>query len=99
MKDNKKILQITLSKRKIPKTKFGKWLYWKVWFQIWSIWRPHFIAWFFGGLSDFMYWIAPKNIKEEWDKEFENIEINLINETANKELEKEIEESLNNYNL
>lgn len=76
----KEILQITFSKRKPFKTKFGKWFYWKVWFVVWGIWRPRFLAWFFGGLADFLYWLAPKKVKEEWDKEFEEIEIHIKTE-------------------
>ena len=83
MKDDKEILQITISKRKVPKSKFGKWLYWNIWFTIWGIWRPRFLAWLFGGLSNFIYWLAPKSVKEEWDKEFEEIEVHIINELNN----------------
>jgi len=73
----KEILQITISKRKLPKSKFGKWLYWKIWFRVWGIWRPRFSAWFFGALADFMYWLAPREVKEKLDKEFGEIEVHI----------------------
>ena len=78
---SKDILQITFSKRKLPKTKFGRWFYWKLKFQVWDIWRPRFLAWFFSGLSTFIYWIVSKEVKEKWDKEFEEIEVHIIDET------------------
>ena len=45
---DKEILEITISKSKKLKTKFGTWFYWKVWFKVWSIWKPKFLSWFFG---------------------------------------------------
>jgi len=44
----KEYLQITISKKEAPKTKFGKWFYWKVYWNVWCIWKPKFLAWFFG---------------------------------------------------
>jgi len=84
---SKEVLQITISKTKLPKSKLGKWLYWNLYWRVWKIWRPKFLAWFFKGLADFIYWCAPKSIKEKWDKEWdEEIKIVVKNEYNDLEL-------------
>ena len=45
---NKEVLQITILQGKEFKTKFGKWFYWRIWFKVWGIYKPKFLAWFFG---------------------------------------------------
>lgn len=50
MVEEKEYLQITLTKIELPKNKLIKWLYWKIYFKVWCIYRPKFLAWFFGGL-------------------------------------------------
>ena len=71
------ILQITISKREAPKTKLGRWFYWRVWFKIWGIWRPKFLSWFFGLFLS----------KETKRKLYDDLEIHIINE-INDEKEK-----------
>ena len=78
---SKEILQITISKRKAPKTKFGRWFYWKVWFQVWSIWRPRVLAKFYGSLSNIFLSLIPKEKREEILEEFEEIEVHIVDET------------------
>lgn len=75
----KNILQITIStsKKKVPQSKIGKWLYWSVWFKIWYIWRKRLSAAFYGALADFLYWMVPKHIKDEIDQEFANTKIKI----------------------
>lgn len=72
---SKEVLQITISKRKAPKTKLGRFLYNKIWFPFWYIWRNKVLALFYGAIADFIYWLAPKHIQEQWDKEFEEIDM------------------------
>ncbi len=70
MNKEKEILQITIKKPKRFKTKFGKWFYNNIWFTVWYIWKPKVLSIFFRSIADFLYWLAPKSVKEEWDKEF-----------------------------
>ena len=81
---SKDILQITISKQKIPKSKFGHWWFWNIYWKVWKIWRPKFLAWMFRGLANFIYWLAPENVKQELDKEFEEVEI-VIKDKCDKE--------------
>ena len=77
----KEVLQITFTTRKAPKTKFGRWLYWKVWFQFWHIWRPRQLSKFYGALSTLFLSFLPKEKREEILKEFDEIEIQFIDKT------------------
>ena len=63
----KYVLQVSFDKRKPPKTRLGRWWYWNVK----GIWWNKVKAKFFGGIADFMYWIAPKSWKEKLDAEWE----------------------------
>ena len=90
----KEVLQITISERKAPKTKFGRWLYWKVWFQVWSIWRPKVMSKIFKALSNLMLLPLSKEKRAELNKEFEEIEVQIVNETMNKEMTQEIKDAL-----
>ena len=58
-------LEITFSKRKALKTKFGKWFYWNIYWKIWCIWRPRFLAWFF------KLFISKKRLEELYNEEIE----------------------------
>jgi len=84
----KEVLQITISKAKTPKTKLGKWWYWKVYWKIWKIWRPKLLAKFYGGLSMLMLSLLPKNKREEILKEYENIEIVIKDEINDEKRER-----------
>ena len=91
---SKDILQITISERKSPKTKFGKWFYNKIWFPLWSIWRPRMLAKFYKGMSDFMLMFLPKQKREEFLKEFEDVEVQIVNETLNSEMTQVVKDAL-----
>lgn len=74
---SKEILQITIGKPRKFKTKFGKWFYNKIWFIVWYIWKPKVLSIFYGSIADFIYWLAPKSVKEEWDKEMKEFEFDI----------------------
>ena len=64
MKKEKDTLQITISKAKVPRSKFGNWFYWQIYWQIWCIYRPKFLAWFF------KLFISKKRLEELYKEEF-----------------------------
>ena len=68
----KEILQITFTNRKLSKTKFGKWVYWNIWFQVWDIWRPKM-------LSKFCYMILSILSKDK--ENYGDIKIHIIDKT------------------
>ena len=67
----KKLLQITFNEPKKFKTKFGKWFYNEIWFDLWHIRRPKVMSVIYGSLADFIYWLAPQDVKDKMDKELE----------------------------
>ena len=44
--------KMTFSKLNVPKNRILKWLFWNVYWKVWNIWRPSFLAWFFNKLSN-----------------------------------------------
>jgi len=80
----KEILQITLSKQKAPKTKLGKWFYWKIYFKVWKIWKPRLMSKFYHGLYVFFMWLTPKETRKKIEKELEEelgeVEVHIIDE-------------------
>jgi len=82
---SKEVLQITLTKAKVPNTKLGKWWYWKIYWKVWQIWRPKLLAKIFGGLSMLMLSLMTKKAREEALKEFEEIEVHIKDERNEKE--------------
>ena len=67
----KEILQITLTRAKERKTRFGRWFHNRFWFKIWGIYRPRFLAWFFGLFIS----------KETKRKLYEDLEIQIVDKT------------------
>ena len=65
----KEILQITIEEHKEPKSKLGKWFYWKIWYKIWYIYRVRLKSWFYGGVSNMMLKMMPEAKREELLKE------------------------------
>jgi len=90
----KEVLQITISERKAPKTKLGKWFYWKVWFQVWRIWRPKMLSKFYKAMSNLMLLPLSKEKRAEVLKEFEEIEVQIVNDTMNNEMTQVIKDAL-----
>jgi len=76
----KESLVITFSKRKLPKTKFGKWFFWKIYFKIWCIWRPLMISKICWALSELILKMLPKKQREELLKEYEEIDVIIKND-------------------
>jgi hypothetical protein len=74
---NKQILQVTIFKGKNPKTKLGKWIYWKVYFTIFRIWKPLIIGKFYMILSTIFLALLPKTKRDEILKEFIDVKIVL----------------------
>ena len=76
----KESLQITISKAKTPKTKLGKWLYWKIYWKIFKIWKPRILAKIYGALALVALSLLPKSEREKLLKEFENINVIIKDE-------------------
>ena len=57
----RQVLQITIKKVKAPKTRFGKWFYWKVYFPFWRIWRPKMLSKVFKFLAEITFSMLPKS--------------------------------------
>jgi len=70
----KEILQITISKskKKNPKTRFGRWLFWNVYWKVWKVWRPFVMSKIWHGLY---LLLTPTSIKRKIDKELEEINV------------------------
>lgn len=84
---SKDVLQITLSERRVPKSRWGKWLYWNIWFQFWSIWMVKLKSKFFGTISKFMLSLMSKEKREEVLKEYEEVEVQILNKMGDKDKE------------
>ena len=67
----KEVLQITLTREKERKTRFGQWFHNRFWFEIWGIYKPRFLAWSFGLLIS----------KETKRKLYDGLEIHIIDQT------------------
>ena len=63
-------LLITFEPLIVPKGRIRRWWVWNVYWRIWKIRRVKLLAAIYGGLADFLYWLAPESIKEEIDAEF-----------------------------
>lgn len=74
---NNKTLQITITKVKLPKSRMLRYLYLKVWFPIWNIWRPKMLAKFYFFLSMCLLALLPKEKRDLLVKEM-NEEIDII---------------------
>jgi len=85
----KEILQITLTKQKTPKSKLGKWLFWKIYFPVWKVWRPKMLAKFYWFMSNLMLFLIPKKERDALLKEFEEIEVHVKDETKENEIFKD----------
>lgn len=90
----KEILQITISERKAPNSRFGKWFYWKIWFQFWGIWKPKMLSRFYKTMSNLMLLPLSKEKRAELLKEFEEIEVQIVNDTMNDDMTQEIKNAL-----
>ena len=71
---SKEVLQITISKSKIktPKTRFRRWLFWNVYWNVWKVWRPRLMSKIWHGLY---LLLTPASMKKKIDKELEEINI------------------------
>jgi hypothetical protein len=78
---SKDVLQITISKTKVPKTKLGKWFYWNIYFQVWRVWRPKLMAKIYWALSEFIFCMLPKSEQQKMLKEFDEVKVVIKNET------------------
>ena len=76
----KEVLQITLTNVKTPKSKLGKWLYWKIYWPIFKVWKPRMLAKFYGALAIVALSLMPKAEREKALKEFENIKVQIKDE-------------------
>lgn len=97
MKNQKNVLQITLKKQKVRKTRIGR-FFQRVGFKFYLIWGK-FKAWFFESLVKLMYWIFPKSVTDKWDKEWEeemkDATIKIVSEiNDNKDLREAIQEGI-----
>ena len=45
--------EITIEPMQTPKNKYLNWMFWNIYWKVWNIWRPKFLAWFFLGLFNF----------------------------------------------
>ena len=77
---SKEVLQITLTKAKVPKSKIGKWLYWSVYFTVWKIWRPKILAKIYWWLSELFLRMISKSEREKLIKETEDFDVVIKNE-------------------
>jgi len=77
----KEVLQITLTKTKVPKSKIGKWFYWEIYWTVWKVWRPKIMAKIYLALSNFFLMLIPKSEREKVLREFEDVTIVIKDET------------------
>ena len=63
--DEEEYLVLEFKPMKVPKNKILKWLFWNVYWQVWKIWRPTFLAWFYGGIADWIEKRIPEEVKED----------------------------------
>ena len=75
----KEVLQITITKRRLSKYKLLRWFQHK-WFIVWSIWRPKVTSKFCWYVSQGILKILPEHEREKLLKEFEEIEVHIIDE-------------------
>jgi len=68
-------LLITIEPLKVPEGKFRKWWFWNVYWKVCRMWKPQLMGFIYKNLADFFYWISPKSVKDELDREFSNIEV------------------------
>jgi len=76
----KEVLQITISKAKTPKSKLGKWWYWKIYWPIFKIWKPRMLAKIYGALAIVALSFLSKEERIKALKEFENINVTIKDE-------------------
>ena len=76
----KEVLQITLTNAKTPKSKLGKWLYWKIYWPIFKVWKPRMLAKIYGALAIVALSFLPKQEREKLLKEFQNINVTIKDE-------------------
>lgn len=81
-----KVLQITITKVKLPKSKIIKYLYLKVWFPFWNIWRPKMLSNFYKFITLLLLSLLPKEKRKLLIKEI-NEEIDIIIKDKTNELE------------
>jgi len=71
----KEYLQVTISKRKGPRTKIGRWLFWRIYWPVWKVWRPNVLSKIFFAISQFFLLLLPKEEREKLKKEYEEIDV------------------------
>lgn len=77
---SKEILQITISSRKASKYKLIRWFQ-NQWFVVWNIWRPKMLSKFYWFMSEAMLRMLPKEKRDELLKEFDEIEVHIVDNT------------------
>ena len=97
MSEKKNVLQITLKKQKVRKTKLGR-FFQRLGFKIHDT-KTKFEAWFYGSIVKLMRWLAPKEVVEKWDAEWEeemkDATIQVVSELSNDErLREEIQKGI-----
>lgn len=90
----KDTLQITITPRKRPKTKFGRWWEDKISYPFYSK-KIQFKAWFWGGLYrgmlKFGKWIVPNHMHDEvFGPDEEEFEVTINMEGYDEETEKQL---------
>jgi hypothetical protein len=75
----KEILQITITSRKASKYKLVRWFQHQ-WFIVWGIWRPKLISKICWYLSEGILKILPKEEADKLRKEFEEVEVHIVDE-------------------
>jgi hypothetical protein len=81
-----KVLQITITKVKLPKLKILRYMYLNIWFRFWNIWRPKMLAKFYEFATLLMLSLLSKEKRELVIKEL-NEEIDIIIKDKTNELE------------
>jgi hypothetical protein len=78
----KEFLQVTITNRKLSKYKPIRWLQHK-WFIVWSIWKPKVVSKVCWYISEAILKILPKAEREKLRKEYEEIDMIIIDKTKN----------------
>lgn len=58
-------LKITVTPMRVPKNKIIRYLFWNIYWRVWKIWKPKFLAWFYGGLANWFEKHFPDQCKED----------------------------------
>ena len=93
------ILQITIQPPKKFKTSFGRWWYINVWFAFRHVWISKMKARFYGGIYKLILAILPRDKSEKLREEYNNVEIQIVDESGQEGIAAMLKNHLEEPNL